>query len=601
LENLKTKLKIFVKRYFYYFTYFYQHLGNKMLIAFFLSMCVALMDGLGLTMFLPLLELIDGGTSQGEGLGGLGFVVDWLKSIGLELTVPVVLLFMVSFFIIKGGFKFIESYYATLLRRNFIKKLRFSTVDLLIGYNFLHFTKADSGRIQNTVSGEVVRVVTAFSNYFFFLQAIAMIVVYVTMAMNVNPQFTLFVVLGGLLSNMLYSVIYKKTKIYSIKITENTHLFQGFLIQLVGHFKYLKATGTLKKYGVNLKEKIQTIEDQYINLGFLSSVVTAIREPIIVVIVIGVILLEILVFGGSLGAILLSLLFFYRSLTYLMALQGYWNEVMANYGSLENIKSFMNELKIGEEHQGSKVFQRFHYELCFDCVCFGISNQSIINDVSFKLKKNQTMAIVGESGSGKTTLMNLISGLLLPDKGYITIDGISIADLNRESLQSRIGYITQEPVIFNDTVFNNVTFWDKDTPENRGKCREALRKASVLDFIDKLENKENESLGNNGIIVSGGQKQRIAIARELYKQVDFLLMDEATSALDSEVEKNIQMNIDALKGKITIIIIAHRLSTVRNADNILLLREGMLEQQGTFSELVTSSPQFKKMVSLQEF
>lgn len=204
------------------------------------------------------------------------------------------------------------------------------------------------------------------------------------------------------------------------------------------------------------------------------------------------------------------------------------------------------------------------------------------------------MAIVGESGSGKTTLMNLISGLLLPKKGKITFDGISLVELNRKSLQSRIGYITQEPVIFNDTVFNNVSFWDEDTPENRIKCREALRKAAVLDFIDSLKNKEDESLGNNGILVSGGQKQRIAIARELYKEVDFLLMDEATSALDTEAEKIIQKNIDDLKGQITIIIIAHRLSTVRNADNILLLKDGIIEQQGSFKELVIKSPRFKK-------
>ena len=197
--------------------------------------------------------------------------------------------------------------------------------------------------------------------------------------------------------------------------------------------------------------------------------------------------------------------------------------------------------------------------------------------------------------------MNLISGLLLPMNGDITIDGVSISDLYRESLQSRIGYITQEPVIFNDSVFNNVTFWDKDTPENRRKCREALRKASILEFIDQLENKEDESLGNNGIVVSGGQKQRISIARELYKEVDFLLMDEATSALDSEAEKIIQKNIDALKGKLTIIIVAHRLSTVRNADNILLLKGGQIQKQGTFEELATNSKKKKKMISLQEF
>lgn len=232
---------------------------------------------------------------------------------------------------------------------------------------------------------------------------------------------------------------------------------------------------------------------------------------------------------------------------------------------------------------------------------FGYGEKRILNSVSFAIVKDQVIAIVGESGSGKSTLMNILAGLFLPDSGLITLDGINMKEIDRNHFQKKIGYITQEPVIFDDTIYNNVSFWDKDTDENRKKCKEALNKASVLEFVESLENKEDSRLGNNGVMVSGGQKQRISIARELYKGIDLLLMDEATSALDSETELGIQENIDKLRGQVTIIIIAHRLSTIKNADRILLLKDGEIQASGDFEELEKHSIGFKKMVALQGF
>jgi ABC-type multidrug transport system fused ATPase/permease subunit len=314
-----------------------------------------------------------------------------------------------------------------------------------------------------------------------------------------------------------------------------------------------------------------------------------------------VILVEIEWLGGSLGLIILSLLFFYRALTYLMALQNYWNGFLNNHGSLVNMQEFMAELQSGKEQQGARRVEKFDNSMVFEGVGFNYGKRTVLTDISFTLQKNKTLALVGESGSGKTSLMNLMAGLALPDEGEIYIDGQSVRQLDRRSFQRRIGYITQEPVIFSDTIFNNVTFWDKPTAENKLRFYEALRKAAVYDFVMALEQQEESPLGSNGIMVSGGQKQRISIARELYKDVDILLMDEATSALDSETEKAIQENIEALKGQYTIVIIAHRLSTVKNADQIMLLKQGRIDRMGRFEEMLKDSVSFKKMVELQEF
>ena len=266
-----------------------------------------------------------------------------------------------------------------------------------------------------------------------------------------------------------------------------------------------------------------------------------------------------------------------------------------------NIEEFEKELKLNNEVYGNETFERLLTAIKIEDLSFSFNQKDfVLKDINIEIKKNQCIAFVGESGSGKTTLVNLICGLLKPTDGNIVINENSIFNYDLRQYQNRIGYISQEPVIFNDTIFNNVTFWDSKSEENCKKFEEALKKASISDFVNSLSEKEETILGNNGVNLSGGQKQRISIAREIYKEIDILVLDEATSALDSDNEKLIQENIEAMQGDLTIIIIAHRLSTIRNVDTIYLLEKGQVTNSGNFAELVNSSERFKKMVELQE-
>jgi subfamily B ATP-binding cassette protein MsbA len=284
-----------------------------------------------------------------------------------------------------------------------------------------------------------------------------------------------------------------------------------------------------------------------------------------------------------------------------MAFQSKYNNFLAASGALDNIADFENELNANAELTGKIQVPHFKQEVVLKNADFGYNEpDGVLKKINLTVCKNQTIAFVGESGSGKTTLVNLISGLLKPNKGDITIDGISHSQLDMNSYQSRIGYISQDPVMFNDTIFNNVTFWTPPTEDNKLKFLEAIRKAALSEFIDELSEKEHTLLGNNGINLSGGQKQRISIARELYKEIDILILDEATSALDSETEREIQENVDALKGNYTILIIAHRLATIKKADIIYLMDKGKIIESGQFEQLTRSSKRFKKMVELQE-
>lgn len=566
-----------------------------------LSVFVGTLDGFGLAMFLPLLQMVDGGSGDHEAMGELRFLVDTMDSLGIPLVLSSVLFVMLGFFILKGVFKFFEGYYNAVLNRFFIKKLRFENVDALTNYAYKDFVNSDVGHLQNTLSGEVGKVVNAYRFYFKVMQTSIMVLVYIFMAFLSNPEFAVLVSVGGGLSNFLYQFVYKKTVANSRKLVKGNSEFQGQLIQVVAFFKYFKATGLAKIYGKRLKTSAEKIEKITLKMGLYNTILQATREPLIITVVIGVILIQTAFMGQSLGPIILALLFFYRSLTYLMALQGFWNSFLNNSGSLENMTSFMKELKTNRDRFGSEKIDSFQHHLTLENVYFQYGeNASILRDISIEIRKNRSIAFVGESGSGKTTLVNILAGLLPVSTGNFYIDDLNSLNVKIPSYQKRIGYITQEPVIFSDDIFNNVTFWAEKTNYNIAKFWEALERASIADFVKELPQKENTLLGNNGVLVSGGQKQRFSIARELYKDIDILIMDEATSALDSETELAIQENIDALKGQYTILIVAHRLATIKNVDRVILLKKGKIVGDGSFEDLKKNSIDFNKMVNYQE-
>lgn len=562
---------------------------------------VGILDGLGLAMFIPLLQMVDGPDQEvaPDEMGFMSFVGNLLNSMGIQLTLGVVLFIILFFFSLKGLLKFFEGYVRVWNEQYFMRSVRERNIKALARFGFDNFMNADVGRIQNTFTTEVVKVNQGYRYYFLCMQYGVSVVVYIALAFLNNPTFAALVIVGGVLSGLIFTRMHRRTKALSQKITKDSHTFQGLLIQMVGFFKYLKATGLTPLYAKKIEKTNVAIEHSQRKAGNINAAMVALREPLIILVVILVILVQVFYFNESIGVIILSLLLFYRALTYLMGLQNFWNLFLGISGSLLNMNNFLEELHQGKEKTGKNIFDRFDHNITLQNVSLIKREKVILDNINLNFQRNSTNAIIGESGSGKTTLINTLAGLLKPTSGEVLVDGRDLATYKGETFQRHIGYITQEPVIFNDTVFNNVTFFAEKTPENLKRFNEALRKASMLEFVQELEYREETLIGNHGVSLSGGQRQRVSIARELYKEVDILLLDEATSALDSETEKMIRENIEQLKGQYTMFIIAHRLSTIRNADRIILLNQGRVEADGTFEELASSSPMFKSMLELQ--
>ncbi|TVQ47129.1 MAG: ABC transporter ATP-binding protein [Saprospirales bacterium] len=595
------KLKV-VSEFFNFFSYFYKYVGYRIYILILLGLIMGVLDGFGIAMFIPLIEIAanESGAAASDYMGRLAFLIDFIDSTGLQLTLNSVLVVMLVFFMLKGLISYIKSLKSVKYIQLFTRKIREEIISGLSSFGYSFLVASDSGRIQNTLSGEAHAVVRAFNIYLKLLHAIGLLVVYLILAFLAHFQFAIFVMIAGLLMNILFSGLFKKSKKLSRKITIQNHEFQGLIIQKILHFKYLKATGLIKTFALKLKNQVRKIEETNKRTGIILAFFDSIREPLTVLIIVLIILVQVNLFGGSISMLLLSIFFFYRSMTSIMSAQNLWNRLQTNAGAIENMVAFNHELSEGEEYNGQVPFLGLRDGIEFRDVGFSyIDGVDVINGIDLKIKKGSVVAIVGESGAGKTTLVNLLCGLIYPVSGELIIDENEIRKLDIVTYQKKIGYITQEPVIFNASIFDNVSFWEEATEENKERFRKALEQARIVDFVDQLNQQEYTILGTNGLSLSGGQRQRITIARELYKKVDILILDEATSSLDSETEADIRLEIEQLKGNYTMIIIAHRLSTIKTSDQVVLLKEGSIDAVGTYEELLNSSEDFKKMVELQ--
>ena len=264
----------------------------------------------------------------------------------------------------------------------------------------------------------------------------------------------------------------------------------------------------------------------------------------------------------------------------------------------ERILEIIDSNKFPKEHFGTKHLDKVEGFIEFKNVSFGYEeNVPVLKEISFKIHPNETVSFVGKSGSGKSTIFNLITNLYNPDKGEILFDGIPLTSLDKDSIRGNLSLISQNPYIFNMSIRENLTIIKDDLTEE--EMIDACKMACLHDFIISLKDGYDTIVGEGGVVLSGGQKQRLAIARALVLKTEIILFDEATSALDNETQYEIQQSIANMQGEYTILIIAHRLSTVINSDRILLIDDGKIVGEGTHHELLENNLIYQKLYKLE--
>ena len=471
-------------------------------------------------------------------------------------------------------------------------------------YTF-HLGRNSAELLRNVTQETQLLIMDFLFSFLKFLMDIAIIGGILLLLLYVDPIMTIivFAVLGGgsmLFMRSLRSMIKK----YGIQEQK----YRGKMIQSVneglGGLKNVKVMRRTKFFKDRFQHDLRKTSKSYQFKEFISKIIIPSVETFAVI---GMLLMALflMVQGRGLESILSVLVLFVVATARLMpafkkavnhfAVMKYYSYVVDPvYDDLTKIRQ---KIKEDQDFQQAEELL-LKNEIVFDKVVYFYPNsdEKALNEISLKIKKNQIVAFVGSSGAGKTTIVDVLLGLLQPMSGSVRVDNINIFS-RLESWQKNIGYIPQFIFLSDDSIRKNIAFGITDNLIDDDKIEKAMRSSQLYEFVDKMPDGVETVIGEGGVRLSGGQRQRIGIARALYHEPEVLIMDEATSALDNETERNVMAAINKLKPGRTIIIIAHRLTTVRNADNIFLLQEGKLAAEGTYDELLEKSETFNSMAA----
>ena len=422
---------------------------------------------------------------------------------------------------------------------------------------------------------------------------------------NVGVLFTVFVLnkylfVYALISSIVVFIINRKriTKQYEVQkelkvLQESKTGLTSELVRGIRDIKVLNANNTILK---QINEKIEKTTKKEVKIINIRNLYNYIENNTRAISDLGFIIIGCFLYNKTLLTIpTFVIIYNYQSkiknlLTGMVQLSEYNKKFSV---SANRVFEVIDNVKFKKEKFGNVEIKKLDGNIIFENVSFGYDKTKIINDMSFEIKPNERIAFVGKSGAGKTTIFNLITRLYKSNKGKILLDGNNINDLTCSTIRDNMSIITQNPYIFNFSIKENLLMAKENATMK--EIREACKMACIDDYIMSLPDKYNTMVGENGVILSGGQKQRIAIARALLMKTEIILFDEATSALDNETQSKIQEAINNLKGEYTILIVAHRLSTIIDSDRIFVVENGKIVDSGSNRELLKKSEIYKNL------
>ena len=600
----------------YYYKVFQVYLGARMYLVFLLTMFAALSEGFGILMLLPLLEGLAGADkSQVPAIDELtksqasdvtNYMYDVLNYLGIGGSIVAILIVITIAFILKGILTFGALGYGAYLNGQLLRELKNKLFSNYSEMEYNYYASKDTGYFINIINEQTTRALQSFKSFTQLAGHVISTFVYLALACVVAWRFGLMALVAGIMILIVFKWLSEYVRQLSRMTASENGRLSKLLIQTLQAFKYLTATNQISPMKKIVSNSIGKLMDYQIRHDIARGFTFASREPIAVVLIMIVLIVQLIFFQQRVEPILVSIVLFYRGLNSILAIQGSWQTMLENIGSMELVDREFKNQSLHHEKDNAYEIGTIKKEIRLNKVCFSYdtSLDDVVKGVSLQIPVRTTVAFVGKSGAGKSTLVDILTLMFKPREGQVWIDGIDSNEINLASWRKQIGYVSQETAIFNDTIANNICLWSGNISKDKmleERVRGAAHQAHLALFIEDLPNGYQTLVGDRGLRLSGGQRQRLFIARELFREPNLLILDEATSALDSESEKAIQQSIDELKGQTTGVIIAHRLSTIRNVDKIFVLDDGNLIEQGTYQELKDrKNSHFARSVEMQE-
>jgi ATP-binding cassette, subfamily B, bacterial MsbA len=518
----------------------------------------------------------------------------------LLLTVALV----ISTFLFKNVFNYFASQHITKVKNGVLHDLREKMYDKIISLPISYYSEKRKGDVMARMLGDVNEVQNSF---FMILELIVkepLTIVFAIIAMmRISLELTLFVFIFIPISGFVISKIGKSLKSKS----QNAQKENGFLISVVE--ESLSGLKVVKSY--NSERYFKTIFNQSIDrllrlnnsIGKKNNLASPMSEFM------GIVTIAVLLwYGGNLvlidktlnGALFIVYLgLAYNILTPAKAISKASYAVKNGLAAAERVFEILEVENTITNKENALTKKSFNEKISVENVNFRYADENVLKNFSLEIPKGKTVALVGQSGSGKSTIANLLTRFYDVQEGTVKIDGIDIKDMTLESLRELMGLVTQDSILFNDSIKNNIRLGKQEATDE--EIIAALKVANAYEFVSDLPNGIETNIGDAGGKLSGGQKQRLSIARAVLKNPPIMILDEATSALDTESEKFVQVALENMMQNRTSIVIAHRLSTIQKADKIVVMQKGEIVEQGTHNELLARNGTYTKLVMMQSF
>ena len=549
---------------------------------------VGILDGFGISLLIPVFTGFLSGTGEIEANSFTALIVKVFGWVNVNPSLRNILITAIVLILLKSVLRLLHIGISAFLNSKVMASLRVRVITGFSEMKYMNYLSLNTGHVLNTGVSEVNKYAAGMIAFLESINTLFILVGYGLAILMLSWKATVYIILFGGLVSFIYAFFNKKSKQYSREVSSNNREYAKYLIELVNFFKYLKATGRFQYLGNKLKRNIRSLKRLIFNTEINKNMTNIIQEPLSVVLIAGLFLVNGWLMNEPVSVLLIILGISYRMSGIVSQFQGRKQNFFSTIGSLEAVSGMLGNLEENKEPVYQPGELHFRKTLKLNDISFAYNNRiPVLDRINLEIQCNETVAFVGASGAGKSTLIDVLCGLLVPDSGKISVDEHTCSDLCNDDWRSKVGYVTQESIIFDTTILQNITLSESGNVSEK-ELNNALLWSDSFRFVEDSENGLESELGDKGMRLSGGQKQRISLARELYRSPELLVLDEATSALDSNSEMVIRESLEYLKGKITVIMIAHRLATVKHADRIFVLDSGKISEVGSFNELMNN-------------
>jgi len=530
-------------------------------------------------------------------------LVQTIESSGYLQALMYVCIIIIVTALLSNIFRYLSSLILSRLRINAVRNMRNSLYHKLSELHLGFFTEERKGDLLSRSSNDILQLENTIVEGFkvLFIEPF-MVIAYITFLMILSAKLTLYVIILIVTSVFIIAEIIRRLKRNAREGQESMAKINSIMEETLSGIRLIKAF-LARTFMIN---KFESETNTYARVSMSLARKNDLAGPMSEFL--GIVIVTVLVMVGGYqiftesneieaAQFMVFIIVFARLIQPLKGMNTAISSIQRGLASGERVFEILDLKPAIQDAPNASELQGFSKRIAFENVNFSYGNVRVLRELSFTIEKGSTVALVGPSGGGKSTIADLLARFYDPENGQITIDDTPIKDVTISSLRSRMGIITQDSILFNDTIFNNIAFGKVDA--SMEEVKEAARIAHAAGFIEAAPEGYDTVIGEGGGKLSGGQRQRISIARAILKNPDILIMDEATSALDSESERLVQDAIENLMKGRTSLVIAHRLSTIKHADKILVIEKGRILEKGTHKSLLKNGGLYSKLSSMQ--